>query len=633
MNLGDLIGGLISLIGGLIPASGTNPSPGSGTNDAIVIEQTDSEKEECLESEDEVSSQELERRLDRLRSVSPRDLHQERGGEQSPTGDQKLEAPGMSLEGAQEEHSGLQPGAVPHCGAGHLSGSEVEDLSGRQRTGGVGREAHLPAVDQEVPARAAVPGGQDGYADEGEQEEQREGDNGTEERDHEEERDDVFLLGGRAQATIPPGRAGGREDQGRKAILRLGAKAAFLVQFTMLQDVDDQNKGVWCKAVCEVLKLWRAAECQEDRDCALMWFGFLPQCLQRKPSRGGKVGRAQVAYRYACVVEDKWEKLVELWEDDMSRQEDRRREKRTETEEERMPKQRREVLGYIHAGQIGRGMRRVTSNGVANAHDPQVKEQLRRKFPVREENMPASVPKVNPIESFSSLRESLLSLEPGKSPGSGGMRPEYLQVLGERMEDEEIALLEQFALTYTSGAHPDWFYRLWLTLQTVPLYKTVQQQDVRPLGIWHSLIRVMHGEVVAQSIGEIRSFLEPQQLGMSRSGAGKLVMSVSGMLELNPSFVCVKTDIHNCFNEQKRRAVLDVISEAPQLSDLTTFAAAVLSPEVDLEAGGESLGNLTYWGSPRGSSIRCLSRNWPPALTGGAGQGVWSWRRDGQGRS
>ena len=65
--------------------------------------------------------------------------------------------------------------------------------------------------------------------------------------------------------------------------------------------------------------------------------------------------------------------------------------------------------------------------------------------------------------------------------------PEYLVALGERMEDREIELLETFALAYTAGSLHDWFYRLWLSLSTVPIYKTAEQQDVRPVGIRHLL--------------------------------------------------------------------------------------------------------------------------------------------------
>ena len=164
-------------------------------------------------------------------------------------------------------------------------------------------------------------------------------------------------------------------------------------------------------------------------------------------------------------------------------------------------------------GKVGKAMRRVTSHGLADPQDPSVVRQLREKFPSRQQELPASVPKVAPIESFRGLRETLLALEPGTSPGSGGMRPEYLVALGERMEDEEVEVLERFGMAYVSGDLPAWFYRLWLSLQTVPLYKTAQQVDVRPLGVRHSLMRVFHREVVTQNKQEVREFLEPQQLG------------------------------------------------------------------------------------------------------------------------
>ena len=163
-------------------------------------------------------------------------------------------------------------------------------------------------------------------------------------------------------------------------------------------------------------------------------------------------------------------------------------------------------------------MRRGTSNGLADSHSPEVLQQLRVKFPTRNDPLPAAVLKLAPIDSFSQLRETLLSLEPGTSPGSGGCRPEYLVALGEKMEDREIERLEAFILAYTAGSLQAWFYRLWLSLSTVQIYKTAEQRDVRPLGIRNSLVRVCHMEVMTQSMPAIREFLEPQQLGMSRAG-------------------------------------------------------------------------------------------------------------------
>ena len=173
------------------------------------------------------------------------------------------------------------------------------------------------------------------------------------------------------------------------------------------------------------------------------------------------------------------------------------------------------------------------------------------------------------------------------------MRPEYLVVLGERLDQTGMDRLEQLGLDYTAGKLPSWFYKLWLTTQTVPLYKTAEQEAIRPLGTRHSLTRLFHKEVMNQSKAELREYLEPQQLGQSQGGADKLVNAVRGMLELHPDWVCVATDIMNCYNEQKRVAILTVLQSVPVLQHLTTFAASNLVQETFLEAGGKVWGTST----------------------------------------
>ena len=37
-----------------------------------------------------------------------------------------------------------------------------------------------------------------------------------------------------------------------------------------------------------------------------MWLGFLAQALLRKPTRGGRAGRREVAKRFLCVNEGTW---------------------------------------------------------------------------------------------------------------------------------------------------------------------------------------------------------------------------------------------------------------------------------------------------------------------------------------
>ena len=133
-------------------------------------------------------------------------------------------------------------------------------------------------------------------------------------------------------------------------------------------------------------------------------------------------------------------------------------------EREEVNKLRQEVMGLIVYGDMTRAMGRVTSFGVGNCHDPTIQAQLRNKFPPRSHPLPDSVSKCQPIDSFGNLRESLLSLQPGVSPGSGGLRNEYLLALAERMNDAEVKLLEDLGLVYLAGDLPLWFYRVWLTI-------------------------------------------------------------------------------------------------------------------------------------------------------------------------
>ena len=95
--------------------------------------------------------------------------------------------------------------------------------------------------------------------------------------------------------------------------------------------------------------------------------------------------------------------------------------------------------------------------------------------------MPASVTKSQPEENLRGLRDRLLELEAGKSPGAGGLRSEYLTVLAEMMNGEQMELLESFGMRYLCGELPAWFYKVWLTVMTVPLFKNSEQEAVQPI--------------------------------------------------------------------------------------------------------------------------------------------------------
>ena len=278
---------------------------------------------------------------------------------------------------------------------------------------------------------------------------------------------------------------------------------------------------------------------------ALSWLLFLPQSLLRRPTRGGRAGRKEVAKRFNHLAQGDWGSVFEQWEKDKNIQtaekERRRRRVPRANNEDDQEKRRREVVGLITAGQISKAMTRVTSHGLASMEDAAVLAQVAAKYPERGRPVPPRVPKGQPVEHLRGLRDSLKALQPGSAPGCGGMRPEYLRVLGDEMEEEDMMLLEEFGMSYLQGDLPKWFYPLWLTVQTVPIFKNSRKCAVRPLGLRTPLLKVFNKQVVSQNLPEVKAYLEPVQLGMSRAGAQKLVFSIRALLNARPDLSVSKS--------------------------------------------------------------------------------------------
>ena len=135
----------------------------------------------------------------------------------------------------------------------------------------------------------------------------------------------------------------------------------------MLDEIPEQHKGAWCTAWKESLTKWKEASSESEAETALMWMGFWAQGLQRKPSRGGRQGRVEVASRYDCVVQGDWGGLVARWERDKIKREDknaarkvRRSDRQDSAAEQRdLARQRKVVIGLIEGGHLGKAMNGV----------------------------------------------------------------------------------------------------------------------------------------------------------------------------------------------------------------------------------------------------------------------------------
>ena len=83
-------------------------------------------------------------------------------------------------------------------------------------------------------------------------------------------------------------------------------------------------------------------------------------------------------------------------------------------------------------------------------------------------------------------------LKAGVAPGCGGLRPEYAVLLGQLLSAGGMEITEKFGMDYLPGQLPDWFYRVIETVQTVGLFKTAGQTTIRPLGLKHTFVKVLH---------------------------------------------------------------------------------------------------------------------------------------------
>ena len=111
--------------------------------------------------------------------------------------------------------------------------------------------------------------------------------------------------------------------------------------------------------------------------------------------------------------------------------------------------------------------------------------------------------------------------------------------------------------------------------------------------------------MVSQNLPEVRAYLEPVQLGMSRGGAQKLVFSIRALLNARPDFICVKIDCRNAYNEQSRRACIDAFADEPSLRHLAHFCAVTLAPVNGLETGGRLWGEAAE-GDTQGDSAASM---------------------------
>ena len=395
-----------------------------------------------------------------------------------------------------------------------------------------------------------------------------------------------------------------------------------------MEDVPAPLRKPWSAALAKVLgKVVSAlsADDQADLDRSLKWLLALPKLLLRQPRRGGEKGQGagEVAARFEAVQQASWGSLLPLLLRDESAAQRRRERKELQAGKaqpdpaETEARLRKSVLYLVRCGQVGKARRRVASFGIADITNPLVEEAVKAKYPPRSHPMPDSVTAGSCMESMSELKETLLNLQPGVSSGFGALRHEHLRCAAQFWEEREEDTLEQFALAYLNGKLPPWIYKILGSVNSVPLYKTIEQNptEIRPVGIKASLIRIFHKRVVQANKGALRDYLEPCQVALMPGGAAVLTHTVRMTMEQNPDFVCIAMDVANAHNSIARSTVVKRLEAVPELRHLAQHAATCLAADHAVESGGvqfTSAGQGLSQGDSEASGCYCVG--WHPEV-------------------
>ena len=216
------------------------------------------------------------------------------------------------------------------------------------------------------------------------------------------------------------------------------------------------------------------------------------------------------------------------------------------------------ALKSIKSGELSRAARILTSNGLALPSEGTV-ESLKRKHPIRSEDIVS-----NDVDASMSISlkktiflEAIKKSPRGSAPGPSGWRYEHVRLLlGNSLTSD---LLFEVCCLIAKGQIPPSMVPLITSSRLIALPKG--NGDVRPIAIGETLRRLSAKAICLQLRSSFSSYFSPQQHGVAtRGGSEMLVHHVQRLLEENPEFGVLKTDISNAFNCVSRKHLLQEVA-------------------------------------------------------------------------
>jgi len=367
----------------------------------------------------------------------------------------------------------------------------------------------------------------------------------------------------------------------------------------------------WTKVYGDAIRQALSAIRNDDdvaRDRALKWFLVLPQLITR--SRFGP-GHARTVKQVLKRLEA-WERhdfrgLLSHWQRDRQRAAAQPSARRPANSDELA-----RVERLIEDGEVGAAVKLMLSDGVADHHSAEIAKQMASKHPARKKAVGPNVGRTCTLEV--DLSKVLRTLKVNTGSGVTGCTCGVLRYIGHQYESEAkttLPALNKFATLWVNGVLPGWYHLVMSTVKLVALIKpsatsskpqleqpdnlswfnsvrhaqaldvaageaaeaaehsAAEAPEARPLGMGDLLRRMIEKALVRDHADAYREFFYPQQVGVGvRGGAALIVTAVRELLRRNPSFVVVRLDLKNAYNEMQRSAMLEAVERNPSLRHL-----------------------------------------------------------------
>ena len=140
--------------------------------------------------------------------------------------------------------------------------------------------------------------------------------------------------------------------------------SCLLSPFVHLDKVPDQHVEAWAAAMADVLRTWRDAIEEREKERMLKWLLILHDVLLRLPPRGGRRGQNAVSHRFAAWVAGDYATLIRRWLQDRAAA----RHPRFASTSSGGPSVKR-AMSLLSGGHITRAVRLMTSEGLGDLRD------------------------------------------------------------------------------------------------------------------------------------------------------------------------------------------------------------------------------------------------------------------------